>query len=240
MTNRQISSANEFILELSAPRLRRILLLIALAIAIVSLGARILQPGTHGLARLVDLNAERSFPTWYSSLGLAVSSLLLGAVSWVLHRLNRRGHIYHWIFLGATFAFLSADEIVGLHESLNAVMRGFGNFSGYLRFAWVVPASVGLVIFGIAYLGFLAALEIKRRNQFVAAGAVYVIGAVGMEMIGANAAESYSRNSLAYLLCYNLEELLELAGIALFIVALIEHLADLLGPVGLRLHVKDN
>lgn len=215
------------------------MLLIALLLTIVSLGARIFLPGTPGLVKFVDLNVERSFPTWYSSLGLAASALLLGAISWVLHRSNRREYIFHWIFLSVTFAFLSADEIVGIHESMNGIARKFGHFAGYLGFPWVMPASVGVAIFGAAYLRFLASLQVRCRNQFLVSGGVFVLGAIGMEMIGAKAAESYTRNSTAYLLCYNLEELLELSGIALFITTLIEHLAVLLGPDGLHVRFCD-
>ncbi|MEK7232613.1 MAG: hypothetical protein AAB268_02265 [Elusimicrobiota bacterium] len=235
MPNQRTSPAAELTLYFSARRIRRGLLLIALVIVVVSLGARLIQPGTHGLARLVDVDAERSFPTWYSSLVLAASSLLLGAASWVLHRSNRREFIVHWMFLSATFGLLSADEIVGLHESMNSITHQFGRFTGYLRFAWVIPAGIGVFIFGLAYLRFLAALPLRRRNQFVAAGAIYVLGAVGMEMICANIADSGGRTSVAYLIGYNVEELLEIGGIALFNAALIEHLAGLLGPEGLRL-----
>lgn len=215
--------------------IRRILLATAAALALLSLSASLLHPEIKGLARVVNLNAERSYPNWYSSLGLAVASAFLGAVSWGLLRLKRRDFIAHWLFLSATFALLSADEIVGLHESLNSVMRGLRQFTGYLHFSWVIPIGIGVLLFGLAYLRFLAALPPRRRNQFVAAGAIYVLGALGMEMIGGKIRELYTRDSTAYVLCYHLEEFFELCGVALFNAALIEHLADLFGPAGLRI-----
>lgn len=227
-------------LTLSARKIRRWLLSIAVVLAILSLGVKLLHPGAGGLARLVDLDSEASFPNWYSALGLAVSSFLLSAVARVLSRLNRREFLAHWIFLSATFALLSSEEIVGIHEAAGAVLRRYGHFTGYLRFAWVIPAGAVVFLFGLAYLRFLAALPDRRRNQFVAAGAIYVLGALGLEMIGAKLFELYSRNSTAYALCYHLEEFSELCGIALFNAALIEHLAGLLGPEGLRLRFSDD
>lgn len=209
--------------------------MIAAAFTLISLGAHWLLGPPVGLARLVDVGSEGNFPTWYSSLGLLVAALLLGLVSWAHHHLNRRDFIAHWIFLSAIFILLSAEEIVGIHEVVNTLLRRLGFFSGFFRRAWVIPAGVGLLVFGLSYLRFLAALPLRRRNQFVAAGAVYVLGAVGMEMIGGKIIDLYSRGSTAYVLCYHLEEFLELCGIALFTAALIEHLAELLGPEGMRL-----
>lgn len=223
---------------LPARPIRRILLAVAVLLTLLSLSASLLHPEIRGLARIVNLNAERSFPNWYSSLGLAAASLLLGAVSWVLLRLKRREFIAHWLFLSATFALLSADEIVGLHESLNTVMRGLKDFTGYLHFSWVIPVGIGVCLFGLTYLRFLAALPARRRNQFVAAGALYVLGAIGMEMIGGKARELYTRDSTAYVLCYHLEEFLELCGIALFNAALLEHLADLFGTAGMSIRFR--
>lgn len=222
-------------MNLSARQIRHCLLAVALILAVLSLGVRLIPPGAAGMSRLFDLEAEMSYPNWYSSLGMAVASLLLGATAWVRLHSNRREFLAHWIFLSATFGFLSSDEIVCLHEAAGGVVRRLGGFTGYFRFAWVIPAGVGLCIFGLAYLRFLAALPVRRRNQFVAAGAIYVLGALVMEMIGAKFFELYSRNSMSFVLCYHLEELLELCGIALFNAALIEHLAGLLGPDGLRI-----
>lgn len=222
-------------LPLSALLIRRGLLAIAAAITLVSLGAGLLHPGSHGLARLVDVDAEFNLPTWYASLGLAAASILLGAAAWVESRSPRRGFLAHWLFLSATFALLSVDEFVGLHEMMGTILHRHVHFTGFLRFVWVVPACVGLCLFGLGYSRFLAALPPRRRARFVAAGAVYVVGAVGMEMIGGKLFDLYPNGSVAYLLASHLEEFLELSGIALFIAALVEHLAELLGPEGLRL-----
>jgi hypothetical protein len=109
---------------------------------------------------------------------------------------------------------------------------------GFLRFAWVLPALVLLPALAAVFAGFLRRLEPRRRGQFLLAGALYVAGAVGMEVVGgkvyfANGDEA----SALYAVCFHLEETLELLGVSLFIAALVEHLAVLLGgkPVSVRL-----
>lgn len=225
-------------MELSAREVRRALLTVAVGLAAVSLAGRLLHPSSHGLVRLFDLDAEDNFPTWYASFGMSVSFLLLAAIAWIRHHSNRKEYLAHWIFLSATFAFLSAEEIMALHEALGARLHNLWHLTGFFAFAWVIPAAVLVLLFVLAYARFLAALPSVSRRQFVAAGAVYVLGALGMEMVGGEIIALYTRKSYAYLLSYHLEEFLELGGIALFNAALIEYLAGLLGDEGLRIRMR--
>lgn len=217
--------------------MRRLLLAIAVGLTAVSFAARLRWPAATSLVRLVDVDEEMSFPNWYSSLALAASCALLGAIARVLHRSNRRERLGYWIFLIATFASLSAEEIVGLHEAVSGRMHRLWHLGGFLAFSWVIPAGVLLCLFVLGYLRFLAALPAASRRGFVISGAVYVLGAVGMEMVGGKCIALYTRESLQYLVVYHVEELLEMCGIALFNAALLEHLAGLLGPDGLRVRV---
>lgn len=224
-------------MTISARTVRRALLTLAFALAAVSLAGRALHPESTGLVRLFDLDKEENFPTWYSSFGMGVSFLLLSLICWTRLHASRKERIGHWLFLAATFAFLSAEEIMGLHEAMGRRLRALWHLTGFFHFAWVIPAGVLVIFFALAYGRFLAALPHAIRRRFMAAGGVYVLGALGMEMVGGEVAMLYTRGSLAYLLTCHLEELLELAGIALFNAALIEHLAGELGSGGLRIRV---
>lgn len=224
-------------MELSAREVRRALLTVAVGLAAVSLAARLLHPASTGFVHLFDLDAEENIPTWYSSFGMGVSFLLLAAIAWIRHRSNRREQLGHWIFLSATFACLSAEEIIGLHEALGLRLHALWHLTGFFAFAWVIPAGAMVFLFALAYARFLAALPPASRRQFLVAGGIYVLGALGMEMVGGEVATLYTRDSLAYLLACHLEEFLELGGIALFNAALIEYLAVLLGDEGLRVRM---
>jgi hypothetical protein len=80
---------------------------------------------------------------------------------------------------------MAMDETLQVHELSSAALRAaLGISAGPLHQAWVVPAMGFLAVFGAMYLRFVFALPARSRNLFVLAGAVYVAGALGMEMAG--------------------------------------------------------
>lgn len=224
-------------LTVSARRLRRVLVALACALVLLSLacvlGALLSGRGMGGLVRVLNVDAEKSLPTWYSSLGLAASCALL-ALCAAQARAAGRGFALHWAALSAVFGLLSSDEIVGFHEAMGKALQRHGEFHGFLRYAWVLPAFPALAVLALTYRRFLGALPARTRGSFLLSAALFVAGAVGLEMVGGKLDESFSRGSALYVLCYHAEELLELLGVALFNAALVEHLARTLGPDGLR------
>lgn len=87
-----------------------------------------------------------------------------------------------------------------------------------------------VLIFVLAYLRFLAALPARTRNLFLLAGAIYVAGALGVEMIGGRHAFVFGRYNFAYTMIATLEEFLEMLGILLFVQALLSYM---------QVHVKE-
>lgn len=232
-------------ITVSAKRYRRWLAFLILALVAVSfagnLGVLFLHMRPRGFLRVINVDMESSIPTWYSSVNLAVSAALLAAIAAALRARKETKDLLAWLGLAVVFASLSLDEIAGFHESVGNIIRETIPTSGYLRFAWVLPAFVLLPLFGAAYLGFLGRLPARRRNQFVAAGLVFVGGAVVVEMIGAKLyVAAGDQLTLPFVCCIHLEEFLEMFGIVLFNGALIEHLAGLLGKDGLRLRFSND
>lgn len=226
---------------ISAARLRRGLIILVIVFIGLSLAGALNELYVHarlgGLVRMLDADAERSVPAWYSSLALALSAALLAAIYATLRKRGESADLLAWGSLAALFAFLSLDEAVGVHETVGKHLRHAFDLKGALYFGWVVPALVAVPLIAAAYLRFLARLPARRRNQFIAAGIVFVGGALGLELIGGGLYPVVEGAPLtpAYVLCSHLEELLEMLGIIFFNAALVEHLAELLGPGGLRL-----
>jgi hypothetical protein len=77
---------------------------------------------------------------------------------------------------------------------------------------------------GLVYVPFLKRLPKQTRNLFMAAGVIYVGGAVGCEMIGALIVERSGLWSPAFALEVLVEETLEMSGIALFIYAITSYI----------------
>ncbi|WP_422080557.1 hypothetical protein [Ulvibacterium sp.] len=133
------------------------------------------------------------------------------------------------------FLFLTIDEMVSFHESLILPFRSlFDISSGFLFFAWVIPYGIGVFVFGLVYLRFLMDLPKKTRFLFILSGSLFVSGAIGMELIGANefAKAGYS---FSFSLITTLEESMEMIGIAFFIYALAQYIYENFGSFSLKI-----
>jgi hypothetical protein len=174
-----------------------------------------LQEGRH-----FDLDAEANLPTWYSAALLAAISLLC-----VLCGSNAKsrgeGHRWAWGGLALVFGLFSADEVASFHESVMDPLRAVLNTDGVLFYAWVVPAIPLVIGFGLIYLPFLAHLPRKFAALFIASGAIYVSGALGLEMVGGLVASTSGEETVAFAIATTIEEGLEIAGLTLFTITLL-------------------
>ena len=61
---------------------------------------------------------------------------------------------------------------------------------------------------------------------FIASGMIYVIGAMGLEILGGIQDVLHGSNTLVYLLLCTIEEILEMLGIAIFIYTLLSYIRE--------------
>ena len=247
------------ILVICARKVARILALTVLVITLASFTVALLQyiwdnqdfpaPWLFNVAR------ENNIPTWYSSFQLLLCSILLATIAAFT---VRRGHRYasHWAVLSAVFLLLSLDEVASLHErlshgpiaSLARNLPGLGAIGFFSRF-WVVPATIFTIIFVLAYLRFLVALPRETRRLFILAGAVFVLGALGMEMLSARVVSSYGIEDwgnvsgypkMLVILQTVVEELFEMLGIVVFIYALLAYIGSHAKEITVRVRVGND
>ena len=163
---------------------------------------------------LLDLDEEQSFGTWFTVVILLFAARLLLLQARRLRKAKLPRHMA-WRILGLGFCFLSLDEVVGLHETLNTLTD----------FSWTLPGAVVAAIVGFIYIPFLNHLPSRTRLLFILSGAIYVGAAVGIE----SATDWYDDEDLLDTLEYNLttvvEEALEMTGVILFIHAILAHMA---------------
>jgi hypothetical protein len=216
-------------------RLRRGLFAALAVLAGLGLGAEVLNHRFHRrvlepLVAFLSLSFEHNLPTWYASSLLLACSVALAAVA---ARVAQVGAAFrrHWCGLAIVFAYMSLDEAVGLHEHLGGLLR----LGGVLYFSWVVPAAGLLAMFGIAYLRFLVRLAPGTRRRFVTAGVVYVGGALLMELPLGWWTERHGDDNLGYALIDWVEEVLELVGATLFLLAVLRHRDESIPPSALGL-----
>lgn len=174
----------------------------------------------YGITSLLSLNSEMSFSTWYSSLMLLVCALLL----WIIYqdKASAKDRFrFHWFFLALIFLFLSADEACSIHEKLSSFIRNQVINYGLKYGEWTALYLVLLVIFLGSYLKFLKHLPGRFTMLFICAGATFVGGAVGMEIVGASYLTIEGTRDLTYYIITGVEDVFEMLGVLLFVRALL-------------------
>jgi hypothetical protein len=197
-----------------------------------------------GLNRWVDLDEEANLPTWYSALTLFTCALLLASLAWMAERLQA-GHRTAWIGLSVLFLYLSLDEATSLHETVLAhVVSHYAGAaekllpqSSYVAPGWVIAGGILVAGIGVLYARFLLALPATTRWLFIASGVLFVLGGLGMEVIGATYDVDHGHADLRYALIVAFEEGGEMTGVALFLYALLGHMRHLLGRRALHLSI---
>ncbi len=209
-------------------------------------------PNDGFLLRVIDkfdLDLEKnSLPTWYQSSTLLLSAVFLAIIAFVKKN-KQESDVRYWTFLSFTFFFLSVDEAVCIHEQMTMPLRKAFNLSGFLFLSWVIPAGIAVLILFAANFKFLFRLPAATRWLFIIAGFVYLGGALGIEMINANYLEAnhfiatnpeiVGATRFQYALLTALEEFLEMAGIVIFIYALVRQLNFELGRAAAKKENSD-
>ncbi|MGE5927319.1 MAG: hypothetical protein ACM357_08190 [Gemmatimonadota bacterium] len=177
-----------------------------------------------GLRRLLDFNGEANAPAWFSSVLLLLGAGLLAVVARERRAVGDR-FFAHWAVLALIFFFLALDEVAAVHEKLIDPMRDALGTGGALLHAWIVPYALGLLLLLVVYLPFLRALPARTLRLMLGAGAVYLAGAVGMEMVGGSLWDRMPVRGVPIIAIMAIEETLEMVGLALFAYGLLDHLA---------------
>lgn len=177
-------------------------------------------PGWVQLEKLFNLDREFSFPTWYSIILLASAALLLGLIAWAAYR-ERDVMWKYWGALAAIFTGLSIDEQVLGHESVGQAVGEQITSGGIFFYAWVVPGAIAVAILGLIFIPFLRYLPRRTRVSFVIAAALYLGGALVMEMLSGIVADNEEIDNLFYATMTSIEEILEILGASFFILTLL-------------------
>ncbi len=228
-------------LTISATKVANGLAIIALLLIVASsitVAGYYLSGGESAIARklmkffYVDL--ELNAPAFFSGLLLLFAALLLSLTFYMKRRRDER-KIAPWAVLACGFLVMAFDEIVSVHERLIEPMREVlgGQDLGIFYFAWVVPAIVLVLGLGLYFSSFLLRLPTTTFFGFFVAGALFLGGAIGLELLEGRHSELFGKEDIVYITFTTCEEALEMLGVIVFIRSLLRYLSDQHPEVGI-------
>jgi len=227
------------------------LLIVVVALTLAGLGARgalYLWPDEvllHPL-RIFDVGAERSIPTWFQSITLALSAFLLATIALAVRQRGDRWALY-WGALAAIVLFLSVDEVAAIHEAVGSELKymletGAGiTPGGAISFVWVVPGVLVVAAVVVTFARFVWRLPPATRRLILVAGGLFLAGAFALEMVSAQIVslaggvadwqQADGASKVAVGLLTSAEEMLEMLGAVTLVYALLHHLRDHVGAI---------
>lgn len=220
---------------------RRVVLVLAaatLVILVLGVGSQYVRyylghDHLRGVLPRLDLNTERSLPAGFSALLLGFTAAIAAVVA-LLERARRSRWWKHWAVLAVLVAFMSIEEVADFHTIEIIPREPAVQMTGFLHMTWVLLAIPLVALFVAIYARFWWSMPPGSRRRFFLAGAVYVGGALLMEMVGGRFyVENGDGFGLAMMLA--IEEGLEFAGVLLLLAALFHHLETEFGTVALSL-----
>jgi hypothetical protein len=196
---------------------RRILYAVAI-VAGLGLVVEVWHARSHGavieaLLPKLSLSYEGNLPTWVSSSLLLACAVTAGAIASARPAWHR-----HWWGIVAVLAWMSLDEAAELHEHLAGVVH-----TNVIYFDWVIPAAGIVAVLAALYWPFVRALAPATRNRLLVAAAIYLAGALVMELPLGWWTEHHGSEGFGYGLIDWFEETLEMIGASLALVALVAH-----------------
>ncbi|WP_157489307.1 hypothetical protein [Lysobacter sp. Root916] len=189
------------------------------------------QEHVVGLAML-SMDGENNLPALFSTLLLCGAALILTLIA-VLERRHQGADVSKWALLAAGFALMSLDEALSFHERAIAPLRALlgGQHLGIFFFAWVIPGIALVCVLGAYFLRFLLRLPRRTAIAFVISAAIYLGGALGVELVEGWWREAHGHRNLVYHALVSLEEGMEMAGVIAFIHALLSYISQRYGEV---------
>ncbi len=166
------------------------------------------DPDKFDFIPMFDLDREQNIPTLFSSLLFIFNALFF----WLLGK-YRQDERKYWYGLAGVFAFLSFDESATIHEKLGDLTEQFVDASGILYYPWVISYSLLVLLLVVLYFRFFYHMPKKLFHRFVLAAVIFLTGAVGFELLGAQEADLYGTDSPLYTIYYTIEESLEMFGL---------------------------
>lgn len=234
-------SAREWTAKLNIDTVFRWHLVIIAMLITAHIGVFLLSRATgfvdlNDVRKNLDMDSERSVANLSSAFAIAICALVALAVSFSTDASGSKLLVRGWLACAAIMLFIAVDEGAAIHDSFSAKVGpalGFGEFHGVLRFGWVVPYSVVVIVVLVGLARFAFAIPSDTRNRLAAAAILYVCAALGMELpaawiadqvVAAGGAAGSDSNLVVVMIMHAIEEGGEMLAVALTLRALLLHI----------------
>lgn len=193
--------------------------------------------GRAAVQGLFDVTLESSLPTWLSAVLFLGSAGLFLLIRQSIDEPSRV-RSWSWVAVAALMVVLSIDEVASLHETVSPVVRSSLGVGGFLFYAWLIPALAFMAILGVVLLPWLVSLPRRLLEIVLLGGGLFLIGTVGLEMVGGHLVSSGMRDSTEWIVVASIEESLELVGVAVLFSGLLGYASTTLRQLRLDLGQK--
>jgi len=173
-----------------------------------------------GFGAMFDVVKESNIPTWFSSVLLLLCSVLL----WIVSRSEASPTSRYWRALAVIFLLMSMDETAILHERIGGALHEVFGPGVFEDLGFVLPGAAIVLITAVVFLRFVLSLPPQTRRLMILAGALYAMGACGMEAVSRGWSAQHGAAAPEYAVLATIEEALEFSGLLVFIHALTTHL----------------
>ena len=169
--------------------------------------------------RLFSLDNELNFGSWFSAAQLMMIGFIMLGIFW-FGKNSKWADAKLFFSAGLIFIFLSADEALAIHESISGIL---GKSASWVRifptYIWItVYIIIGLIIL-IAFRNSIMLIfrdHSKQACQGLFGSLVYALGAIGIE------SANYHNLFQSTVTQVGIEEMLEMMGASLILVAALE------------------
>jgi len=233
-------------IDVSSKKVAWALALVALCLTAVSMAGHFLRPVLGEVVRLFGVGSDTGIPAWYSSLALFFASVLVMTIAAARKARGDRRYLYRWTFLSVIFLYLSADEMLALHEKASStlvqpILKATPySSSALLNYPWIVLYGPLVLIFALAYLRFWLDLPTRIQLLFFVAGGLFVGGGIVVEVFNGWYAALYGTGDLVAATMTHFEELCEMLGVTVFIYALMSHIGSHLRVSEIQIRLYDD
>lgn len=181
--------------------------------------------------RLFDMDYEISLPTVHQTLLWAFAAVLAGLIA--QRKGQQKGKKYdkwtpYWWGLMGLFIYFCFDEGASIHETLGLIPERLGvswaiaeGTGGAVMYNWYLVLVPILMLVGVFFVRFWWNLPKRTKWLLVLAGTIYVVGAIGMEMMASKVL--YAGEEVVPAIMSGMEEILEAIGESLLVWTLMDY-----------------